>query len=578
LVIKKFLIAIVTSLVFIICFHIGAETKFNFVVLGDSQLENEDVFERIVRETELLKPCLVLHVGDMITGYTYQRGKLLQQWDRFKEHIEPLTMPFYPVVGNHDITTTETETIYQEIWGNDRLYYSVDYEGTHFVFLNTSLHARHDTMPDEEVTWLKKDLEEHQNAEHIFITFHSPLYLNSNFDWEPFHGLFTKYPVHAVFTGHYHIFDHLVRDGIHYFSLNSSGTIPCDNLFTGYAYQILYVTVCDDNISYAVKTDDGIFAPEVVSHGEYLRSRSYIENDGMLIIPNTKDAPIQTTLEVPLNNRTNEAREYTLKWKTHDFRWSFDPRATTVTIEPGLKKNIRFTLSGPQGIYTRSDLPRLQVESPYINSAGYETILQHKFHLFYPPETTAVPLKETLLFDGSLDKKVWEDVPAIESLFLDKEGTPASQDTLVKVLYDTENIYVGIKGEEPNPVGLVALAHGEFPLVFADDCYEVYIDPGRTMTTFYRFSVNPKGTTFCRGPKGYFTVTFDVKTYVGDDYWSAEFKIPYTELDVKPPGAGSVWGLNIRRGRTQADPSISEWSRMRGWPAQPQLFGILNFQ
>ena len=177
-----------------------------------------------------------------------------------------------------------------------------------------------------------------------------------------------------------------------------------------------------------------------------------------------------------------------------------------------------------------------------------------------------------------MDEKVWEDIPSIERLFLDDHNTPAEEKTTIKVLYDREYLYVGIKGEEPNPAGLVALAHGEFPLVFADDCYEIYLDPDRRMSPFYRFSVNPEGTTFCRGPKGYLTLAFDVKTHTGDDYWSAEFKIPYTELNVKPPGSGSVWGMNIRRCRQQADPAVSDWSRMRGWPAQPQLFGILNFQ
>jgi hypothetical protein len=48
----------------------SCEEHFQFVVWGDSQLENTATFERIVQETELLKPALVLQVGDLIIEYT----------------------------------------------------------------------------------------------------------------------------------------------------------------------------------------------------------------------------------------------------------------------------------------------------------------------------------------------------------------------------------------------------------------------------------------------------------------------------------------------------------------------------
>jgi hypothetical protein len=46
-------------------------------------------------------------------------------------------MPFYPVAGNHDVVTTPLQTLFAEVWGKDRLYYSFDHKGSHFVVLNT---------------------------------------------------------------------------------------------------------------------------------------------------------------------------------------------------------------------------------------------------------------------------------------------------------------------------------------------------------------------------------------------------------------------------------------------------------
>ena len=90
--------------------------------------------------------------------------------------------------------------------------------------------------------------------------------------------------------------------------------------------------------------------------------------------------------------------------------------------------------------------------------------------------------------------------------------------------------------------------------------------------------VNPKGTVCSSGPKGLFTYTCDVKTFIGENYWSAEFRIPYAQIDAQPPKPGTQWGMNIRRARMQTDPAVSEWSRMRGFHAQPQFFGVVNFE
>ena len=69
-----------------------------------------------------------------------------------------------------------------------------------------------------------------------------------------------------------------------------------------------------------------------------------------------------------------------------------------------------------------------------------------------------------------------------------------------------------------------------------------------------------------------------MKTFVGENYWSAEFRIPYAQIEAQPPKTGAQWGMNIRRARTQAQPPVIEWSRMRGFPAQPQFFGIVDFE
>ena len=554
------------------------EESFQFVVWGDSQLENTATFERIVGETELLKPALVLQTGDTIVGYTTEPRKIREQWARFRRQIAPLSAPYHPVAGNHDVTTTPSVPIFKEVWGLERTYYSFDHGESHFIMLDTNLSGAIHALPPEEREWLEADLERHKTARHIFLSFHSPLYMNENFDWKAVRDLLSRYPVRAVFTGDSHIYDYRVLDGVRYFCLNSSGTMPFSNHLAGYSHSYLVVSVRGAEVSYAAVADGHIYPPDAVAPDEFNRSRDFLESDQVLIIPNPQTGPVDASLDVPLHNRAKESRAFTLRWETDDFRWRLDPPGWRGTLAAGERRAAAFRVSGPQGVFRRKDLPRLRVESPYRNGAGYETTTSYAYRLFAPPETAARQLHGAIQLDGRLDEPAWRDMPAIQKFVLDYDDRPATDTTRVKILYDDRFLYVGVWGEEPNPAGLIAKASGPIPLVFGDDDFELYLDPKRDMRTFYRLAVNCKGTVLSSSPAGLFTFQFDVKTYVGENYWSAEFRIPYDQIKADPPKAGTVWGLNVRRYRQQSIPAQSEWSKMQTFPAQPPYFGLLRFE
>jgi predicted phosphodiesterase len=574
---------LVVLIVWILCFCWGATwsqaAEFKFVVWGDSQFQNPDTFERIVEETALLKPALVIHVGDMIHGYTYNPDTARREWKRFKKQIAPLSAPFYPTPGNHDVTTTAIEPVYAEVWGGDHYYYSFDYANSHFIVLDTFLNMDEeaDKIPQRELEWLQNDLEKHKDAENIFISFHSPLYLNEKYDWQPIHNLLVQYPVRAIFTGHYHIYDYRVKDTISYFCINSSGYMNYYNHLIGQSYHFVVVSVDGSEITYAVVTDGRIYPADAVPPGESSKASKYLEEEKTIAIPDPSRKKIREKAYVPVRNRTDEERQFLLTWETEDYRWRFKPWGANFTLAPGEEKRVEFRISGPRGNFVRSELPRLRIDSPFTNGAGWKTTLTYYYHLFHPPETSARRLKGMLEFDGKIDDPVWKGVPEIDRFFLDDKGTPAPETTIVKVLYDQKNLYVGIRGEEPNPGGLSTLAHGKLPLVFSDDDFELYFDTNRDLKTYYRLMVNPAGTVLCSGPGGLFSFTFDVRTHVGENYWSAEFKIPFSELHTSVPKKHAVWGFNVRRHRQQAEPPQRDWSKMLNVPYQPPYFGLLRF-
>ncbi len=571
---KKLLILL---LIFFSTGFLNAQS-YKFIVWGDSQFQNPDVFEEIVKETELLKPSFVIHVGDMIHGYTYDINNARRQWKRFKKQISPLTVPFYPTPGNHDVTTKEIQPAYIEAWGKDKLFYSFDYKNSHFIILNVFLDQQFDTIPNNEFEWLKKDLEKAKNSDNIFLSFHSPLYLNKSYNWKPVQDLLKQYNVKGIFTGHYHIYDYRLIDSIPYFCINSSGNMNFVNHLAGHTHGFLYVTVNGSKVDYAYMVDGKIYAADAVKPDEYKHSAKYFNDDKTIIISDPSVTAIDTTITVEISNNTDIERDYKLTWQTNNYKWNFSPWGDDFSLKPNDIEKIDFTLRGPKGSFLRDELPELKVESPYITLAGAKTESIYYFHLFNPPETAAKYTKEKINIDGIDDEASWKNDFEIDSLYVDFKKTAAEDETNIKVLYDDSNLYVYVKGDEPNPSGLASTAYGDIPLVFGDDDFELFFDTNRDLKTFYRLMVNPKGTILNSGPKGLFTFKFEVKTFVGNNYWSAEFKIPLSEIDAYI-NKGDVWGFNVRRHRQQADPSQSDWSKMQEHPPyQPEYFGLLKFK
>jgi predicted phosphodiesterase len=557
---------------------LAAEDTLKFVVWGDSQFHNTGVFERLVRETELLKPAFVVQAGDLIHGYTYDPEKARREWTRFKKQIKPLSCPYYPVPGNHDVTTREIEPVYGEVWGSDKYYYSFDCENIHFIVLDTYLHQQYDTIPPQEMEWLKNDLEKNKSAGHIFIAFHSPLHMNDKYDWESVHALLKQYPVRGVFTGHSHIYDYRIRDGIHYFCLNTSGLMTMYSHLLGRSHHFVIVNVEKDNVAFAVKTDDRILPPDAVPPDAYKKGSRYLKDEQTIIIPDPSRAAIQEKISIPLENKTKKTRDFHLVWERYDTMWKVEPCEERLALQSGERKEVVFSISSPRHATPRNQLPRLRIDSPYENERGYKTTLTYYHRLFYPPETLALPLEGNLMLDGKIEEDAWRKAPAINRLFLDSEETPAAEKTEVRVLYDDSCLYVAIRGEEPNPSGMAAYAHGDVPLVFGDDDFELFFDTNRDLSTYFRLMTNSKETVLNSGPEGLFSFTFDVKAHVGQDFWSAEFKVPFDEFKVEKPGEGEVWGFNVRRHRQQNENPQSDWSKMRNFPYQPQYFGLLRFQ
>ena len=91
----------------------SAGDKFTFAVFSDlTGGEREHIFEIAVAQLSLLRPELIINVGDLIDGGTEDLEEINQQWDSFDERADPVTAPVFYVGGNHDLTGS----VLQGVW------------------------------------------------------------------------------------------------------------------------------------------------------------------------------------------------------------------------------------------------------------------------------------------------------------------------------------------------------------------------------------------------------------------------------------------------------------------------------
>jgi predicted phosphodiesterase len=114
----------------------SADSKFTFAVFSDlTGGEREHVFEIAVAQLSLLRPELIINVGDLIDGGTEDVKEIHQQWDSFDERAERARAPVFYVGGNHDLTGSVLQSVWDERIG--RRYYHFVYKDVLFLVLDT---------------------------------------------------------------------------------------------------------------------------------------------------------------------------------------------------------------------------------------------------------------------------------------------------------------------------------------------------------------------------------------------------------------------------------------------------------
>ena len=171
-------------------------------------------------------------------------------------------------------------------------------------------------------------------------------------------------------------------------------------------------------------------------------------------------------------------------------------------------------------------------------------------------EVFAIKTESPVNVDGLLDEKIWGKAPeASHFIQLQPEkGNPASERTVVKILFDDRYIYFGFWCYDTEPEKIVGRMTKRDTDIRSDDSVYVLIDTFHDRRTCYYVSTNLLGTQW----DGRITEngrTFDA-TWDGiwksaahrlDFGWTTEFAIELSSIKYVP-SEDNTWGLSLGRG------------------------------
>ncbi len=184
-----------------------------------------------------------------------------------------------------------------------------------------------------------------------------------------------------------------------------------------------------------------------------------------------------------------------------------------------------------------------------------------------PDTLAAYNILSAIKFDGSPDDIAWQQAQHISN-FTQRElnfGEPASEKTETAILYDDDNLYIGVWCYQHKPEKIVAkFMQRDFDYE-SDDVFGVLISPFNDKRNSYLFIINPNAARADLQVSGdddniSWNGVWDAKTIRNDKGWFAEIQIPFNTLQFKKDSA-KIWAINFGRRISYKN----EEDRWQGW-------------
>ena len=182
------------------------------------------------------------------------------------------------------------------------------------------------------------------------------------------------------------------------------------------------------------------------------------------------------------------------------------------------------------------------------------------------PRIACTAVRDAIRLDGWMNEADWDraDSIIIASMVEPVENGLPTYPTVVKILVDQKNIYLGLICFDDHPDEIVSFSKARDAELENEDNVKFILDTYRDGRNGYIFAINPFGARYdalvsfngeFENPN--WDGAWDAKTQINNQYWSAEIRIPISSLTFRR-GLDS-WGFNIQR-RIQRYLEVNRWT------------------
>ena len=215
-----------------------------------------------------------------------------------------------------------------------------------------------------------------------------------------------------------------------------------------------------------------------------------------------------------------------------------------------------------------------------IKTATVDSTMEH-----YRIKAYRLQAGDNISIDGKLDEPAWQ-LAEHQGRFVEKEPYPLveiSEKTEFSVLYDENNLYVGVWSWDSEPEKIVRQLNPRGDN--SPDNINLFLDTYNDHRTGYKFNISPTGVQGDELRYDDFKRDFNWNgvwysaAYIDDKGWYAEVKIPFFNLRFRDKKE-HTFGFNIMRNisrdgsRGQWKPHLPEWDMWTRMSTNGQIDGI----
>ena len=233
--------------------------------------------------------------------------------------------------------------------------------------------------------------------------------------------------------------------------------------------------------------------------------------------------------------------------------------ATLVALAPGSWSVPGFAQTEPEPSISRD--PGMEMDTPEDDAPELEPQENGR-----PGARAArIEVSEAPVIDGDLSDVSWAKAVIIDDLRQRQPdpGTPASERTVIRVMYDANNLYFSVYAYDSQPDTVVVRSRARDGQILTGDNIQISLDPGLTRRNSYVFMMGPSGgrwdglrlNNIEELPQ--WDTLWEGRAMRVPDGWVAEIAIPFRNLSYEP--GQTDWGFDVTR-YIRRNGEIVRWS------------------